>query len=51
LIAEGKTSKEIATALGLSATTVKSYLHTLFQKLQISRRSQAAALFSERKTT
>jgi DNA-binding NarL/FixJ family response regulator len=51
LIAEGKTNKEIATALGLSATTVKSYLHTLFQKLQISRRSQAAALFSKRNST
>ncbi len=51
LIAEGKTNKEIATALGLSATTVKSYLHTIFQKLQISRRSQAAALFSKRQQT
>jgi two-component system response regulator DevR len=51
LVAEGKTNKEIATALGLSATTVKSYLHTIFQKLQISRRSQAAALFSKRQRT
>jgi len=51
LVAEGKTNKEIATALGLSATTVKSYLHTIFQKLQISRRSQAAALFSKRQWT
>ncbi len=51
LIAEGKTNKEIATALGLSETTVKSYLHTIFQKLQISRRSQAAALFSKRQRT
>lgn len=50
LIAEGKTNKEIAMALGLSETTVKSYLHTIFQKLQISRRSQAAALFSKRHT-
>ena len=48
LVAEGKTNKEIATALGLSETTVKSYLHTIFQKLQISRRTQAAAVFSKR---
>jgi two-component system response regulator DevR len=46
LVAEGKTNKEIATALGLSDTTVKSYLHSIFQKLQVSRRSQAAVLFS-----
>ncbi|MGQ0812332.1 MAG: response regulator [Nitrospiraceae bacterium] len=51
LIAEGKTNKEIATVLGLSETTVKSYLHNMFQKLQISRRSQAAALFSRRQHT
>lgn len=51
LVAKGKTNKEIATALGLSATTVKSYLHTIFQKLQISRRSQAAALFFTRNNT
>lgn len=47
LVAEGKINKEIATALGLSETTVKSYLHSIFQKLQVSRRSQAAALFSK----
>lgn len=47
LVAEGKTNKEIATALSLSETTVKSYLHSIFQKLQVSRRSQAAALFSK----
>jgi DNA-binding NarL/FixJ family response regulator len=51
LVAEGKTNKEIATALGLSDTTVKSYLHTIFQKLHISRRSQAAVLFSKRQGT
>jgi DNA-binding NarL/FixJ family response regulator len=51
LVAEGKTNKEIGMALGLSETTVKSYLHTIFQKLQISRRSQAAALFSKRHRT
>ncbi|BCA54508.1 DNA-binding response regulator [Nitrospira sp. KM1] len=47
LLAEGRTNKEIAIALGLSDTTVKSYLHRMFQKLHVSRRSQAAVLFSK----
>lgn len=48
LIAEGKTNKEIAASLGLSDKTVKSYLYNLFQKLQITRRAQAAAFFVKR---
>lgn len=48
LVAEGKTNKEIATALGLSDHTVRNYLVTVFEKLQITRRSQAAALFTKR---
>jgi two-component system, NarL family, response regulator DevR len=45
LVAEGKTNKEIATALDLSDKTVKNYLSNIFQKLQVSRRAQAAATF------
>ena len=45
LVVEGRTNKEIAAALGLSDKTVKNYLSNAFQKLGISRRSQAAALF------
>jgi len=45
LVAEGKTNKEIAAALNLSDKTVKNYLSHIFQKLQITRRSQAAAYF------
>jgi len=45
LVADGKTNKEIASALDLSDKTVKNYLSHIFQKLQISRRSQAAAYF------
>ncbi len=45
LVAEGKTNKEIATDLGLSDKTVKNYLSNLFEKLNLSRRSQAAAFF------
>lgn len=48
LVAEGLTNKEIATTLKLSDKTVKNYLANMFQKLHISRRSQAAALFVKR---
>ncbi len=50
LVAEGKTNKEIATALGLSDKTVKNYLANVFQKLRITRRAQAAAFFVKRKS-
>ena len=45
LIAEGQTNKEVATALGLAEKTVKNYLSNIFEKLHVSRRSQAAAMF------
>lgn len=48
LVAEGKTNKEIALALGLSDKTVKNYLANVFQKLRITRRAQAAAFFVKR---
>ncbi|MDZ4734363.1 MAG: response regulator transcription factor [Nitrospirota bacterium] len=48
LVAEGLTNKEIATALQLSAKTVKNYLANMFQKMHITRRAQAAALFVKR---
>lgn len=44
-IAEGKTNKEVAQELGLSEKTVKNYLSAIFEKLNITRRSQAAALY------
>lgn len=48
LVAEGLTNKEIATTMALSDKTVKNYLANMFQKLHISRRAQAAALFAKR---
>ncbi len=48
LVAEGKTNKEIAGILGLSEKTVRNYLSTIFEKLHITRRSQAAAMFSQK---
>lgn len=47
LIAEGHTNKEVAAAMGLAEKTVKNYLSTVFEKLHVSRRSQAAALFAQ----
>jgi DNA-binding NarL/FixJ family response regulator len=49
LVAQGQTNKEIAAALGLSDKTVKNYLSTVFQKLRVSRRAHAAAIFSRRR--
>jgi DNA-binding NarL/FixJ family response regulator len=48
LVAEGQTNKEIAAGLGLSDKTVRNYLSNIFQKLQVSRRSHAAALYARR---
>lgn len=47
LIAEGCTNKEVGVKLGLSEKTVKNYLSTVFEKLQVSRRAEAAALFAQ----
>jgi len=47
LVAEGKTNKQVAEDMGLSDKTVKNYLSNIFEKLKISRRSQAAVLYSE----
>ena len=45
LVAQGKTNKEIAAEMGLSDKTVKNYLSNTLDKLKVSRRSQAAAVF------
>jgi len=45
LVAEGKTNKEIAAVLGLSDKTIKNYFSNILEKLNLSRRSQAAAYF------
>ncbi|HKY73175.1 MAG TPA: response regulator transcription factor [Nitrospira sp.] len=47
LVAEGKTNKEIAVSLNLSDKTVGHYLENIFQKLQVSRRAQAAVYFTQ----
>jgi two-component system response regulator DevR len=45
LVAEGKTNKEIGLDMGLSDKTVKNYLSNAMEKLNLTRRSGAAALF------
>ena len=45
LVVDGKTNREIGAELGLSEKTVRNYLSNAFQKLGVSRRSQAAAMF------
>jgi two-component system response regulator DevR len=48
LVAEGKTNKEIGSSLELSDQTVKNYIRFIFQKLNVTRRAQAAALFTRK---
>ena len=49
LIAEGCTNKEVAARLGLSEKTVKNYLSTVFEKLHVSRRAEAAVIYAQEK--
>jgi two-component system NarL family response regulator len=44
-MAGGLTNRQIASSLGLGTGTVRVYLHTIFQKLQVSNRTQAALKF------
>jgi DNA-binding NarL/FixJ family response regulator len=44
-VADGKTDKEIAAALGLQPKTVRNYLGRAFEKLGVNSRTQAAVLF------
>jgi len=50
LVAEGKTNKEIALSLNLSDKTVGHYLENIFQKLQVTRRAQAAVYFTQQQS-
>jgi putative nucleotidyltransferase with HDIG domain len=47
-IAEGKAYKQIAADLSLSESTVRSHLHNLYRKLDVTDRAQAVLLASER---
>jgi DNA-binding NarL/FixJ family response regulator len=47
LLSSGLTNREIGAQLGLTEKTVKNYLSAIFTKLNITRRTQAAALHVE----
>ena len=49
LIAEGLTNKEVGGRLNLSEKTVKNYLSTVFEKLHVSRRAEAAVIYAQQK--
>lgn len=48
LIAEGKTTKEIAAELFLAAGTVRNYISTILEKLGVGNRIEAIARFKEK---
>ncbi len=43
MVAEGRTNREIAEAIHLSDKTVKNYVSSILQKLEVQRRSEAAS--------
>lgn len=47
-MADGRTNKEIATALGISERTVKTHLAHLFEKLGVTSRTEAVKVASRR---
>ncbi len=51
LVADGLTNKQVGEQLNLSENTVKNYLVSVFEKLQVKRRAQAAAIYVQQKGT
>lgn len=47
LIADGNTNKEVGVKLELSEKTVKNYLSTIFEKLHVTRRAEAAVIYAQ----
>lgn len=50
LLADGKTNREIGEILSLSEHTIKAYVSDLLAKLDLRRRSEAAAFFARRQS-
>ena len=47
LLSDGSTNREIADDLGLSEKTVRNYLAVIYEKLQVTRRTQAVAVYAK----
>jgi len=45
-VAQGRTDKEVATALGLTAKTARNYLDRIFTKLNVHTRTEAALMYA-----
>lgn len=50
LIADGLTNRQIAAKVSLSPHTVKTYVSSILEKLNLARRSQAAAFISRKRS-
>jgi DNA-binding NarL/FixJ family response regulator len=50
-LSRGRTNTEIADELGIAPSTVKSHLASMYRKLGVSNRTQAAVAFSLRRPT
>lgn len=46
LLAEGSSNKEISRTLNISAGTVKAHLESLYRRLDVKNRTQAAMAFN-----
>jgi two-component system response regulator DevR len=47
LITDGLTNKEVGAKLELSEKTVRNYLSTIFEKLHVTRRAEAAVIYAQ----
>jgi DNA-binding NarL/FixJ family response regulator len=49
LVSEGKTNRMIALELGMSESTVRRHLETIYRKLDVANRAEAVAVYMRRK--
>lgn len=48
LIATGHTNREVGATLGISEKTVRNHISMIFEKLHVTRRAEAAAIFARK---
>ena len=46
LVAEGHTNKEVGAKLAMNEKTVRNHISVIFEKLQVTRRAEAAAIYA-----